>query len=515
MAACPQKKEMSASEQAPVCRDFTLGNLEPRDEPLNEFVLKSFIAPSVAWLLGGQNCHAAFDRSLQKAPIRPQHNGSHWETAWCVSYMLESWDTLNKSHSFPHLCQDIRDRFTSDNRDSNPAIWLCTEALEQNGGTVHWPGKEYDTAVVSMSLVRLLNQKHIELPHQVRSQIQLRCIQSQLWLRNYAFQHLRNCFSDSEAPAVLEAILYGFTLSAEEQKKIHLQDQKSDEAQFWTCVDVWLSLLEKKLGLSVLTAATIAHSKSGHTTNETPFEKAVIGHDAVRCLCFLAETLIPVESIEDKATLLMRCRRILSQYLKYLESDLRVTRWGENLNRATKLGLYVRAYRCAAGNDNAPHTEVVLGALSLLNTVVFKNGSIFHNTYPTIYFLGSTIELLKWSKASSKLSTLFSESLDVFVDGLLPGRLHSIELLNETINLRHELKIKEFETLEVSKKYDRFRRKTWWWVANAIAVFVAIFIYWKGAPLIPTESDRLIVVSILVCIVVAFPMIMDLHLKKD
>ena len=447
--------------------DNTTRTLQLTDNALRDIVRDDLLCRAIVWLLG-YDARFSIDDQIHNEPIRAQANCSHWETAWCLHHFLNVRPILAARH--PSVVREIDRRLKSDDREVNPLVWLLSEATDQDGNQVCWYGKEYDTAVVALSLLRAKAEHNLPLPGRAQSDLERVLSGSVRWLFNNLEDSLETGRVDEEAIEVLEPLVCVNSSFSHLVSSIWPIDHALKADEFYTVLDKWLSYLEAPFA----------------TNPDNLPPQYGFGANEAYCLCRLVLTC-PNADPEDRTRLerfAERGQNLLLHYISFLEEWLARDQWGGNLNRVWRLGTYVEACesvslslqhsRATSPAPNPASSEVVLKVLSMVKNEFFSNGSIYHSVYPTVYFVRSLIAIWEWEESSKTIARLYHDLLDKYVIGVSLERKENFELRKLLVESERKLadERERFAEQVIKERKKRYALLGIVWVSIVAAVLV-------------------------------------------
>lgn len=447
--------------------------LQLTDNTLQDIIRDELLSRAILWLLGysadSYEKKLNIDDQINSKPIRAQSNGSHWETAWCIIHFLDVLPIFTEKH--PSIVREIKRRFSEDDIEINPLKWLLSQFTSEE--TIPWYGKEYDTAVITLSLLRIKAEHSIELPKNLMNDLDKKLYYALRWL----FDHLKDSIEagkvDEEAPEVLEPLIYAEAFFPSLFLEVLASSTISSNNEFYNILWQWFSYFK-------------AQFSPREEKSEIEFG---IGANAAYCLCRLVLTWQQNEESQEKCRLVKQAQILLLHYIEFLEKWLARDQWGGNLNRVWRLGTYVEACasvglmrqsqnRQAFDEDSNPaNSAIVLKVLSMVKNEFFPNGSIFHSVYPTTYFVHSLLSIWKWSESSKTITHLYHDLLDRFVIGISLERKNNFELRHSLIecesNLSSEKERYKGLIFKEGKKRYGLLGLSWFMFNAAILIFAA------------------------------------------
>jgi hypothetical protein len=402
---------------------------------LRDIIRDELLNLAVIWLLG-YDARKPLDKQINDASIRAQAEGSHWETAWCVIHFLDARPIL--ADKYPAIVREIDRRLCSPDPNISPLAWLLapTEVIDLGEEQIRWYGKEYDTAVVTLALLRANAEYHSKLCDQIKTRLDQLVPKALRWLYAHLEQALAEADVDVEAVTILEPLIYADGHFASLLSEVWPDNNASMRKELYAALDKCLAYFEARL---------TPHNEDDALTH------FIYGVNGAYYLCRLVfvEQSANLHARERFRPFVERAKILLLHYIEFVEKWLAKDQWGGSLNQIWQLGTYVDA--CAVtsrSNQENPATatttstasaEVVLKVLSLVKNEFFSNGSIYHSIYPTVYFLRSLISVWNWPDAGKTIARLYHDLLDKFVIKLSVERKEIFELSRILVERERDL----------------------------------------------------------------------------
>lgn len=440
------------------------------ENTLRDVARDELMSNAVIWLLGYDARYPINDQ-ISNTPIRAQAEGSHWETGWCIIHFLDARPIL--ADRYPLIVQEIDRRFCSDEPQVNPLGWLLAEAIKQDEERSYWYGKEYDTAVVTFSLLRAQTEQQLKLPQQLKIDLDQLLSRALQWIYTHLEDVLEIGKVDEEAIFLLIPLIYADEHFASTLSKRWRESYKLKQERLYILLDRWLSYLE----------AHLAPNRE-NLLNHFPYNV-----NTASCLCRLVFTQQHADARIRKRfqPFAERSKLLLLYYIEILEEWAARDRWGGTFNIARQLGAYVTAYtmigssslmKTNSPNESVAGTEVVLKMLSTVKNAFFSNGSMYHSVYATVYFLHSLIAVWDWPDAKKTIIQLNHELLDRSVVKPSVERKESFKLQRLLIERENDLIAgkKQYSQLLARERKKRYALLVTLFVTTTVcAVFCAHF----------------------------------------